>query len=185
MSNAELRVMGLDLSIAATGVADGRPGQIDTTTIRTDPKDYGDGYGERWRRLRYVLMQITRAIDSGPAPALIAMEGPSYGSKGDALHQLTGLWWLAYDALTSAPRLPVAVITPGQLKKYASGNGGADKPDMRMALFQRTGIDNKDNNQVDAWWLAAAALGHLGHPPVYLPKAQRDVLTKVTWPAVT
>jgi hypothetical protein len=46
--------------------------------------------------------------------------------------------------------------------------------------------DNERNdNRVDAWWLAAAGLERLGHPPVKLPAAQRAALTAAHWPNIS
>ncbi|OPC85345.1 hypothetical protein B4N89_27350 [Embleya scabrispora] len=78
--------------------------------------------------------------------------------------------------------VPYALVTAAGLKKYATGTGNANKSDMRMALYKRTGLDLRDDNEVDAWWLRAMGLDHLGHPVVELPAAQRAMLDKVTWP---
>jgi len=175
------RVIGLDLSIAATGIADATDGQIHTATITTKP---AKGTAATRDRLRGIVHEITETISlGGRYPALVALEGPSYGSKGNALHQIAGLWWMTVDALLAAGH-PVAVIPPGTLKAYATGNGSAGKPDMRMALFKRTGVDQRDDNQVDAHFLALAALDRLGHALVAMPKTQRAALDKATWPAV-
>lgn len=176
------RVIGLDLSIAATGVADAVDGHVQTFTIRTSP---AKGTAATRDRLRHIVHEITETfILDGPFPALIAIEGPSFGSKGNALHQIAGLWWMTVDKLMAA-RYPVAVIPPGTLKAYAAGSGSAGKPDMRMALYKRADVDQRDDNQVDAHWLALAALDNLGHPVVAMPKAQRAALDKVTWPERT
>lgn len=82
------RVIGLDLSIASTGLADTLTGRIETCTIATRTGDYGTGH---------------------------------HGT-----------------------------------------------PDMRVALLQRAGVDQRDDNQVDAHWLAAA---------------QRQALEAADWPA--
>jgi Holliday junction resolvasome RuvABC endonuclease subunit len=79
----------------------------------------------------------------------------------------------------------VLTVPPATLKKYATGKGTATKADMRMALYQRVGIDLRDDNQVDAYWLHA--LGHhlLGEPLVVmpkLPKAHVAALDKLTLP---
>jgi len=68
------------------------------------------------------------------------------------------------------------------LKRYATGKGNATKADMRMALFQRAGLDVRDDNAVDAWWLRAMALDHYGHPLVAMPQTHRQALEKVAWP---
>ena len=76
----------------------------------------------------------------------------------------------------------VLTVPPATLKKYATGRGAATKADMRMALYQRAGLDLRDDNQVDAWWLRA--LGHqmLGAPVVVLPKAHVAALDKLALP---
>lgn len=165
-------VVGLDLSLTATGLAD-TPG---TRTIRS-----GDLRGTT--RFSWIASDI---FDDGiiQAADLVVIEGPSYGSmSGAGHHEAAGLWWhIAYRLDTLD--VPYAVIPPTTLKKFATGSGKATKPDMRMALFQRAGLDLRDDNQVDAWWLRAAGLDILGRPLVDLPKAQREALDKVTWPPV-
>jgi Holliday junction resolvasome RuvABC endonuclease subunit len=115
-------------------------------------------------------------------PDLVAVEGPSYASQGSGTWDRAGLWWLVVSSLL-AEDIPVAVIPPTTLKKYATGKGNATKPDMRMAAYKRLSVDLRDDNQVDALWLAVAALDHLGHAQAVLPKVQRDCLAKVAWPA--
>jgi Holliday junction resolvasome RuvABC endonuclease subunit len=79
--------------------------------------------------------------------------------------------------------VPYVTVVAATLKKYATGNGGANKSDMRMALYQRAGIDERNDNKVDAWWLRHAGLDHFGEAIVQLPAAQRAALAKVAWPA--
>ncbi|WP_157995876.1 RuvC family protein [Thermomonospora amylolytica] len=174
------RVIGLDLSLAATGIADARDGQIHTGTIRTGT--YGPGLDERMRRIWYITREIWRIIDAPHgAPALIVIEGPSYNSQGGQAHERAGLWWhVVHTFLTDCQ--PVAVVPPAALKKYATGKGTATKPDMRMALFKRAGLDLRDDGQVDAWWLAAIGLDHLRWTPFPVPQTHRQALDKVAWP---
>ncbi|MCX4468742.1 hypothetical protein OOK41_00150 [Micromonospora sp. NBC_01655] len=68
------------------------------------------------------------------------------------------------------------------MKKYATGRGNAGKPEMAVALYKRAGRELADDNQVDAWWLRAAGLDHLGHPPADMPKNHRAALDAVRWP---
>ena len=179
------RVIGLDISITSTGLADfthhGR--EVTTKTIRSKPA--APSTTAMHTRLTRIVHEITEHITRGPHPALIVVEGPSYSSKGNALHQIAGLWWLTIDALTIA-RHPIAVVPPSVLKKYATGRGNADKTAMAVALAKRAdGYELRDDNQVDAWWLAAAGRDHLGVPYLPMPKAQREALDAVTWPEVT
>ena len=74
------------------------------------------------------------------------------------------------------------MVPPASLKRYATGKGNATKADMRMALFQRAGLDVRDDNAADAWWLRAMGLDALGAPVVALPQTHRQALDKVVWP---
>ncbi|GAA3441033.1 Holliday junction endonuclease [Planomonospora venezuelensis] len=164
------RVLGVDPSLTATGIAhpDGHTERVTCGDLR------GTG------RLAWICSAVMGPVTTGVD--LVVIEGPSYGSmSGAGHHEAAGLWWLIAYHLDGRG-VPYAVIPPSSLKKYASGKGNATKADMRMALFQRTGMDLRDDNQVDAAWLRAAGMEALGHPVVDLPKAQRDALAKVAWP---
>lgn len=174
------RIVGIDLSLTATGLA-----QADGTahTIRTGP---GDHLADQHDRLTHIVNEIAERTAAGltGAPDLAVIEGPSYGSNGAGTWDRAGLWWLVIDRLFREG-VPVAVVPPTVLKRYATGKGNATKPDMRMALYQRLGLDLRDDNQVDAIWLRAMGLDQLGCPLVDMPQAHRAALDKVTWPALT
>lgn len=173
------RVIGLDLSLTATGLAlyDGA-----RATITTGP---GQHIEDQHDRIAYIADEVTERTWAGTSsgPVLAVLEGPSYGSTGAHTWDRAGLWWLTYHHLHGFA-VPVAVVPPSTLKRYATGKGAATKADMRMALFQRTGLDVRDDNQVDAWWLRAMGLDHLGCPVVEVPKTHRAALEKVEWPEV-
>jgi len=171
------RVIGLDLSLAATGLA---LANGDTEVIRTAP---GDHLADQHDRLTHIVSEIidrTRA-SRYDHPAVAVIEGPSYNSSGAGTWDRAGLWWLTVARLF-ALAVPVAIVPPAALKRYATGKGTATKPDMRMALYQRAGLDLRDDNQVDAWWLRAMGLDHLGYPPTVMPATNRAALDKVRWP---
>ncbi len=81
-----------------------------------------------------------------------------------------------------AAMVPYGLVPPATLKVYACGKGNATKADLRMAWFQRTGQDVRDDNQVDAAWLRALGMDHLGAPMFDLPKTHRRALDKLVWP---
>ncbi|GAA4626694.1 hypothetical protein GCM10023196_035980 [Actinoallomurus vinaceus] len=178
------RVIGLDLSLTGTGIADfAHDGQVITKTIRSTP--YGNTVDSQNARLRHIGREVTEFIAfMGPHPALVVVEGPSYGSKGAGTWDRAGLWWLVVDRILSQPNWPLAVVPPAVLKKYATGRGNADKTAMAVAVQKRWGVELGDDNKVDAWWLGAMGREHLGLPFVDLPKAQREALAKVAWPEV-
>jgi Holliday junction resolvasome RuvABC endonuclease subunit len=74
--------------------------------------------------------------------------------------------------------LPV-LVAPKTIKKYATGRGNATKDDMRMELYKRFADDQRDDNIVDAKWLAAAASDVLGEPVVKMPQVNRDALSVI------
>lgn len=168
-----LLVIGIDPSLTATGVADVHG---ETTTVRADT--VGD---ER-------LVQIVDAIHEAIHPAgaysplrvdLAVLEDlPTHGhgagktgmAQGVIRHQL------------QIAQIPYVSVPPATLKKYATGRGNATKADMRMALYQRAGLDVRDDNQVDAWWLRALGLHVLGEPLLALPQSHTDALVKIAVP---
>lgn len=174
------RVFAADLSITATGWADAYDGRVWTGTITT--KSGTGTHSEKSARMATVTQGLRRLVDDGPAPALVLVEGPSYGSKGNAMFDLGGLWWRVYEGL--AALAPVVVVTPSQRMLYATGKGQAKKDAVVDAFARRwpdidTGVDN---NRIDAAVLALMGLEFLGRAPVAVPKSHRAALDKVAWP---
>ncbi|MFE6488341.1 Holliday junction endonuclease [Streptomyces sp. NPDC057757] len=167
-----LRILGLDLSIGATGIclADGR-------TLTVKPKAKGDA------RLNEIRGHIGASITATGEPVeLVVMEDvPStmQGAAGKVIPMLHG----TVRAMLLDIGLPYVVIAPATLKAYATGKGNADKTAMAMAAYKRAEIEFGDDNQCDAWWLRAAGLDWYGQPEFTLPQAQRERLTKAVWPA--
>jgi Holliday junction resolvasome RuvABC endonuclease subunit len=175
-----LRVIGLDLSLTATGIAfsDGS-----TTIIKTKAAD-GD------RRLSQIRSVVGLAVGGPlfmgsptavPANLVVIEDLPTHAKSAG----ITGMVHGVVRELLSDAGVPYARLAPATLKKYATGSGSADKTAMAIAALKRGNVefaDDKGGDQCDAWWLRAAGLDHLGHPVVELPKVQREALTKVTWP---
>lgn len=59
-------------------------------------------------------------------------------------------------ACHNASTAPMRLISVGTIKKFATGNGRADKSEMLAALKKRFGtrVDGWDDNQIDAAWVA-------------------------------
>jgi hypothetical protein len=165
MADAPLRVLGLDLSITATGFAlpDGQTGTFK-----------GPWKGD-WR-----LVAIKHAV-AGHADAVdlaVIEDLPTHAKSAG----ITGMVHGAVRAVLMELGVPYVLITPATLKAYATGKGNADKTAMAIAALKRAGREFGDDNQCDAAWLRWAGLDWYGQPEFDIPKAQRDRLAKVTWP---
>jgi Holliday junction resolvasome RuvABC endonuclease subunit len=166
-----LRVLGLDPSLTATGIADAN-GRLLTVTPR------GRRGPQRLAHIRdRVLEQVTLGAD------LVAIEGYSYASKGSSAYQLGELGGVIRLALWEAG-VPFAEVPPSCLKKYAAGTGNASKDEVLVACVRRLDLEPRSNNESDAAWLRAMALDHFGQPLVTVPKTHRAALDSVTWPAL-
>lgn len=171
-------VIGLDLSLTATGIAyrDGSTGTVKTKQ--------GDGD----RRLLHIAEAVRIAVGGehiglGPAPVLAVVEDIPQNSF--AAKPISMVHGVVRSVLIEAG-VPYVLITAATLKAYATGKGSGDKVPMAMAAYKRAGREFADDNQCDAAWLRWAGLDWLGAPEFELPKAQRDRLGKAKWPqAVT
>lgn len=168
-------VVGLDLSITATGIATAEG----CVTAGGDSKK-GDF---RLRIIRGGVMEMCGFVEEPECPRaeLVVVEDLPTHAHGAGT---TGMVHGVVRHLLLTEGVPYVLVPPATLKKYATGRENASKAEMAVALFKRFGLELADDNQVDAFWLRAAGLDALGHAPVVLPEVQRSVLGKVEWPAV-
>lgn len=166
-------VMGLDLSMTATGIAlpDGT-----TLTVKTDPK-------QRDQRLVKIRDAVSDAVRLNRVDLVVTEEAPP-GLKGPAIKAIHMVHGAVRTALLDLG-VPYAVVNPSTLKVYATGRKGADKTAMAMAAYKRANLEFGDDNQCDAWWLRAMGLDHLDLAEFTVPQAQRAFLGSVDWPELT
>jgi len=189
---ASIAVLGLDLSLTGTGIAEILP--LNTTPgcrvhTLTPPRDKATGHD----RLQWIVEAVwdTFWLHAGARAyplvvPLVVVEGPSYGSASGTRqgghHERAGLWWLVTHKLWTEG-VDVAVVAPAALKRYATGKGNASKDQVLAAAVRRWPDIDMDNNGADALWLAAMGRDHIGHPIVRMPAANRLALDAVAWPA--
>lgn len=185
------RVMGLDLSLTATGLALVVDGEVvEATRIRTTGKK-NDDLAARRARLNGGIFQPVMEEAAAFVPDLVVIESPSYGSKFGSPHDRSGLWWMVVDCLFDLGA-PVGTVSPQGRAKYGTGKGNADKATV-YAAAQKTYFDVElaDDNVADAVLLAAMGSRYLGKPVERtlsgrlskLSDKQLEALDGAAWPA--
>jgi hypothetical protein len=185
-------VAGLDLSLTNAGIAvltDGRPTLL--TSVGHGGKN-GASWEQRSRRIVSQSRAVIGAITGNGSGApewldmtltkidLAVIEGPSYASEFGDQFDRAALWWGVYSAL-SAKRVPIAVVAPGTLKKWATGKGNAKKPDVLAAAKEWCRPRNHD--EADSAWLALMGAHYLGDPMPFPMAAWRiNGMEAVKWP---
>lgn len=171
-----MRVVGLDLSLTAAGVACYVGGGMWTDTIRTTPREYIHD------RYDYIVGEVREAARGAD---FAVIEGLAFDGH-DHERKLAALGWMVRQALW-AKGIPYALVAPSTLKQYATGDGDADrgvpgKPAMRAAAEQYMPYLSSgqlacmDDNAIDAAWLAAAGRRWSGEPIDGTPAQQWGAL---------
>lgn len=187
--------VGLDLSLTSTGLAMFYPHAEDadvyTTLVKSKPKTTGpvvekrgklvrtETYADKLGRFQAIESSIRDWIAYG---ATVYLEGPSYGSAGQATHDIAGSWWNVYRTLTDDHGCLVHVIPPAIVKQYATGKGNAAKDAVMAAVIKRyPDIDILNNDVADAAALLALGLRLNGMPlEAELPATHLKALEKLT-----
>lgn len=111
-----------------------------------------------------------------------AIEGPSLGSKNAAsAHDRSGLWWHIVGELHGNGYGYPIVVPPTVRAKYATGKGNAGKDEVLAAVIRRWPHAPVDNNdQADAFVIAAIAAHLDGHPVSDMPESHVVALKTLT-----
>lgn len=166
---AATHVVGVDLSLTSTGIAT----PAGEWTVRTNSADPTEA--------RLAVIRGGVMLPARSAGTLVVLE--DFVTRSPAASTLGMVHGVVRVALAEAA-VPFVLVPPATLKKYVTGKGNATKPDMRMAVYQRFGLDIPDDNQVDAFGLRAMGLDAYGQPLAQLPAAQRESLDKIAWPTI-
>lgn len=157
-----MKVLGIDPSLSATGLA-GYEGRLSTLKTKFTDKDFRlqaiyDGTADLAADAKVTVGEVRAVIEDLPKQAMGA------GITG-MVQGVVRLALMDYD-------IPYIKIPPATLKKFATGKGNADKAAMRAAWLQFSGLDNLDDNQVDAAFLRLIGIylsgQHVNLPPLQL-----------------
>ncbi len=171
--------VGIDPSLACTGVAIHADGEITTRRVMT--KSFGATLVAKRNRIRHIIDRILL-----PIPARVdvtVIEVPNSRKQYGAQNERVALYWFLVDQLLA--RGPVIEVTPSQRAKLATGDGRASKDDvvahMRHAYPD---VPIADDNVADALALMWAGDRWAGiRYPDYLP-GQEAVHARLNWPTV-
>lgn len=185
--NRPLRVIALDLSLAATGIAVthdqlGEPRlACRTVSPRKRPHDTVIDH----ERLNETFQAIAAACNCRPDLVVIEWLPKVHGTGGTPLRvaELHG----AIKQWLYARRLRYVDVNPSHLKQYATGKGGGrtiDKAAVRADVIARYGalLHIHTSDEADAVALLAMALDAYGQPLAEVPATNRRAIAGVTWP---
>src|SRR5699024_7617012 len=161
-----MRYVGLDLSTKTGLVILDESGQVIkaeeiTTKEKSDP--------QRMIILTEKIMSKLKDDD------VIAIEGFSYGSRGRGVSLQFGYGYAVRIALFTANK-PFLIVTPSQVKKYATGKGNSSKDNMILPMFKKWGFEHDSDNVRDAYVLAKIAFDLKVDKEIELKKYESEIL---------
>lgn len=162
--------MGIDQSLTSTGVCvmhstDTGYEVVYTGALSTSPTGLGD-YADTIHRANETADKLVNIVDLYGVTH-IAIEGLSFGSVGNATRNLAMLFGIICTKLNITDPYTVA---PTSLKKFATGNGKADKKLMLSSIIEHDGILHAELDAMtikagkydiaDAYWLSRHILNN-------------------------
>lgn len=181
------RVLGIDLSFTSTGLACARW----TKTIRSSSIDKPSLGDWSWRIIE-IAEQICEEAER-LRPHMAVIEAPTFSNFATSNdretaakrtsglpHERAGLWWAVVCGLK---RLGIVVckLEPRRLKLFLSLDAKAQKKQQVQAARAYSGLLIRNDDEADAWGLAAAGHEWLGCPLPGIPDANRAELANAPW----
>jgi crossover junction endodeoxyribonuclease RuvC len=172
-----VNVIGLDLSTARVGFAatDGELLSISGHAKADDP----------YRRLHELRREIARAIrDHPPRPTVAVVEDYALGGKPGTFGILSKIRLGEIGGIVRTDLfeldVPIALVRPSTLKRFATGNGNADKPAM-VARAHELGGSPRNDDEADAFHARRMGICAYGDRQG-LTVFELDAIGVVTWP---
>jgi hypothetical protein len=165
-------VVGLDLSLTATGFARRSDNGTALATIRSSPGPPTEA------RLLAIEKNVLDRIPQ--TTQLVVIEGSSYNSDTGKPSERDGLQWIIRTGLYVA-KIRILMVEPARLKKFILGKTKR-VDDTKAMLLQSVraayGIAANNDNEADAAALAILGAAYLGQIAPQTP-AQREVLDQL------
>ena len=158
-------IIGIDPSLTSTGIVVLRGNKVELAVTTKNKPELGTI--DRVRLIYERIVCVAESLTDGEkwqAPDLIVIEGFSYGSKGRSVFDIAYLGWRIreeLERLRTEDNIPWLEVPPSQLKKFATGQGNANKEIILQQVYKRWGVEFSDNNQADAYVLARIGEAYL------------------------
>jgi Holliday junction resolvasome RuvABC endonuclease subunit len=163
-------ILGLDLSLTATGICDIK-GHTFTVKTKTAAGD---------RRLVTIADAVCELAINGRVDLAVIEDLPTHAKSAG----ITGMVQGAVRTELMRLGVPYVLVTPASLKKWTTGKGNADKVAMGVESLKRFGRQFANDNECDAHALRAMALDALGYALAPMPAVNRAALAAVAWPQI-
>lgn len=172
-----MKIVGLDLSLVATGIATENGAEVLRYRMPSDANDYDRAH--RLKHLGILVDRLTRDAD------VVVMEGHSFNSKNTHAHSLGELHGVVKVTLLQRG-VPLQIIPPASLKKFATGKGNADKNLMLATAIRDLGYAGSDHNEADALflqWMGVAWYERVSRREAFAPQYRLEVVQSIRWVA--
>lgn len=145
-----MRYLGIDQSLSDTGlvVVDEAAQIVAQKALKTEPKNFKCDI----ERLIFIRDEIGH-FEKSYQVDYACLEGFGYGARGNAIFQLAGLGYMIREYFWNQ-KITLEIVPPKTLKKWATGNGNAQKDLMLMNVYKRWGVEFQDHNICDAYCMA-------------------------------
>ena len=171
--------IGLDMSIASTGVAIITEGEIELHTIKTRKQDFRYPI----ERMNHIIAKVRNYVT---AECKVCIEKAFTSTKNFSGQEILSALAFNVRGMLDQKGVSYIDVAPVQLKKYATGKGNTKGKELVMkAIWGLWDIDTTDDNQAYAAVLAkiAQALDRENTTP--LKQYQADVLNAIVAPKKT
>ena len=179
-------IVGIDPSLTGTGVCLYPLGFSATTVLRSFSSPAAGSLAERFNRYRKLRNDIL-AMFTERHILLIAIEGYSMHSKGQAITSICEFGSVLRNALLEAARIhkaPIFEVAPTSLKKFVTGKGNANKTAMIANIIRRWDVDcERTEDEYEAYAMAVLGACLTGRKDTETA-AQRSVVDTILAPPV-